>query len=70
MPTADRTFTELRLPNTLHLPPNHTAEVVGHLLRKLYAAALENEPCYPDTLGPLIEQLGAQESSRSGRDRG
>jgi hypothetical protein len=70
MPTVDRTSSELRLPNTLHLTPNHTAAVVGHLLRKLYAEASGNEPCYPDTLRPLIEQLGAQEPSRLGRDRG
>ena len=55
MRTADRTPIELRLPNTLHLTPNHTAAVVGHLLRQLYAEVLNDEPCYPDTLKPLIE---------------
>jgi len=70
MLTADASSKELRLPNTPHLTPNHTVAVVAHLLRKLYTQELENEPCCPDGLKPLIERLRAQERSRLEREQG
>jgi len=39
----------LRLPNTLELPPSHTAAIVGHLLKAMYADTLkEPQPPPPD----------------------
>jgi hypothetical protein len=46
---------ELRLPNTLELPPSHTAAIVGHLLKKVYADALRED--HPRHLMDLIERL-------------
>lgn len=60
MLTAGGSSDGLRLPNTLTLTPNHTAAVVGHLLRKLYTEELESEPDYPAHLKPLVEQLQAR----------
>ncbi len=45
----------LRLPNTLELPPSHTAVMVGHFLQGLYAEVLREE--HPRYLMTLIEKI-------------
>lgn len=45
----------LRLPNTLELPPSHTAVMVGHFLQGLYAEVLREE--HPRSLMTLIEKI-------------
>jgi hypothetical protein len=46
---------ELRLPDTLELPPSHTAAIVGHLLKKIYADVLRED--HPRHLMDLIDRL-------------
>jgi hypothetical protein len=54
----DEPLRELRLPNTLAVPHHHTALVVGHLLRRLYADILQDDQ--PERLAALIDKLGAK----------
>jgi hypothetical protein len=59
MTMDDKRFTWLRLPNTLDLPPSHTAATVGHLLKGVYAGTL-NE-AHPRQLMALIEKIDEAE---------
>ncbi|AWM86841.1 hypothetical protein [Microvirga sp. 17 mud 1-3] len=45
----------LRLPNTLRVPPSHTAAMIGHFLKDVYADTLEET--HPHHLANLIERL-------------
>ena len=55
MAIEDQRFRGLRLPNTLELPPIHTASMVGHFLKGMYADVLKEEhPCH---LAMLLEKL-------------
>jgi len=51
----DEQIRGLRLPNTLELPPSHTAAVIGHLLQGIYADILKKD--HPRQLMVLIERL-------------
>ena len=51
----DQRFRGLRLPNTLELPPSHTASMVGHFLKGMYADVLMEE--HPRHLAMLLEKL-------------
>ena len=51
----DQRFRGLRLPNTLELPPSHTASMVGHFLKGMYADVLKEE--HPRYLAMLLEKL-------------
>jgi hypothetical protein len=51
----DKRFRGLRLPNTLELPPSHTASMVGHFLKGMYADVLKEE--HPRHLAMLLEKL-------------
>jgi len=51
----DQRFRGLRLPNTLELPPSHTASMVGHFLKGMYADVLNEE--HPRHLAMLLEKL-------------
>ena len=55
----DEQIRGLRLPNTLELPSNHTAVMVGHFLKGLYADVLKEK--HPRHLTSLIERLDAAE---------
>ena len=55
----DEQIRELRLPNTLELPPSHTAAVVGHILKGVFAETL-NE-AHPRCLMALIEKIDEAE---------
>jgi hypothetical protein len=55
----DKQIRGLRLPNTLQLPPSHTAAIVGHLLRGVYADTLRED--HPRYLMSLIERLNEAE---------
>lgn len=59
MLAEDEQIRGLRLPNTLELPPNHTAAVVGHLLRGAYADMLKE--AHPRHLMALMERLDEAE---------
>jgi hypothetical protein len=49
----------LQLPNTLELPPSHTAATVGHFLKGLYADTLAE--AHPRHLMVLIEKIDEAE---------
>jgi hypothetical protein len=55
----DEQIRGLRLPNTLELPPSHTAAMVGHFLNQLYSGALSAD--YPCHLTDLIEKIDMAE---------
>lgn len=57
----DEQFRGLQLPNTLELPPSHTARMVGHFLQGVYASVLREE--HSRHLMDLIEKLN--ESGRA-----
>ncbi len=57
----DDGFRGLRLPNTLELPPSHTASMVGHFLKGVYADVLGE--AHPRHLAILIEKLEDAERS-------
>jgi hypothetical protein len=59
MLAEDEQIRGLRLPNTLELPPSHTAAVVGHLLRGVYADMIEE--AHPRHLMAFIERLDEAE---------
>ena len=68
MPIDDERFRGLRLPNTLDLPPSHTASMVGHFLKGIYAEVINEE--HPRHLAMLIEKLeDAERSSMRASDR-
>ena len=62
MMTEDEPIRGLRLPNTLELPPSHTAAMVGHLLKGIYANTLSE--AHPRHLMALIEKIDEAEQSR------
>ena len=49
----DEQMRGLRLPNTLELPPSHTAATVGHFLKGLYADTLKE--AHPRQLMALMD---------------
>lgn len=55
----DKQMRGLRLPNTLELPPSHTAAAVGHFLKNLYETILSEDQ--PSHLMSLIKRLEAAE---------
>ena len=55
----DEQIRGLRLPNTLELPPSHTAAMVGLLLKNLYAETLAE--AHPRHLIALVERLDEAE---------
>jgi hypothetical protein len=55
----DEQIRGLRLPNTLELPPSHTAATVGHFLKGLYADTLRE--AHPHHLLVLIEKIDEAE---------
>ena len=55
----DEQMRGLRLPNTLELPPSHTAATVGHFLKGLYADTLKE--AHPRQLMALIEKIDEAE---------
>jgi hypothetical protein len=59
VPVNDEQTGELWLANNLSHPPDYTAVVVGHFLRKLYTDLLEKE--FPERLQALIVKLDAEE---------
>ncbi|MCG7393728.1 hypothetical protein MHY87_12495 [Microvirga sp. ACRRW] len=59
MMAEDRQMSGLRLPNTLELPPSHTAAMVGHFLKRIYEDSLETD--YPRHLTILIEKIDMAE---------
>ena len=61
MAIDDEPFRGLRLPNTLELPPSHTASMVGHFLKGMYAEVLSAE--HPRQLAILIAKLEDAERS-------
>ncbi|WP_201837655.1 hypothetical protein [Microvirga zambiensis] len=68
MPIDDEQFRGLRLPNTLDLPPSHTASMVGHFLKGMYADVLKEE--HPRHLAQLIAKLeDAERSSMRASER-
>lgn len=58
----DQQIRGLRLPNTLELPPSHTAAMVGHWLKGVYANTLSE--AHPRHLMALIEKMDEAERSR------
>lgn len=61
MSIEDERMRGLRLPNTLDLPPSHTAAVVGHFLKRIYSDILSEDQ--PHRLAVLIERLEAAEQA-------
>lgn len=59
MSADDEQIRGLRLPNTLELPPSHTAAMVGHFLSQLYSDALSAD--HPRHLMDLIEKIDMAE---------
>ncbi|QRM28067.1 hypothetical protein JO965_17665 [Microvirga sp. VF16] len=59
MLTDDEQIQGLRLPNTLALPPSHTAAMVGHFLKGLYADTLRAD--HPRHLMDLVEKIDIAE---------
>jgi hypothetical protein len=55
----DEQIRGLRLPNTLKLPPSHTAATVAHFLKGLYAHTLKE--AHPRQLMVLIEKIDEAE---------
>jgi hypothetical protein len=60
-------FRGLRLPNTLAAPERHTALVIGHLLRRLYADILQDD--HPERLKTLIAKLDRTVAPAGSRPR-
>jgi hypothetical protein len=59
MTSHDHHGSGLRLPNTLDVPDCHTALVVGHFLRRIYADLLADDQ--PERLTALVNRLEARE---------
>ena len=55
----DEQIRGLRLPNTLELPPSHTAAMIGLFLKSLYAETLSE--AHPRHLTALNERLDEAE---------
>ena len=55
----DEQIRGLRLPNALELPPSHTAAVIRHLLKGIYADTLKE--AQPHHLKALIEKIDGAE---------
>lgn len=67
VPMNDEQTGELRLANNVSHPPDHTAVVVGHFLRKRYTDMLEKE--FPEPLQVLIVKLDTEEKDTQGQVR-
>jgi hypothetical protein len=67
IPGNDKLMSDLRLPNTLTLAPDHTSWVVGHFLRKLYTDMLQDE--FLERPRPLIKKLDDREQAPGQENR-